>query len=230
MATIGMFTLVGAASGAVIGSITGAIWNIAHNKKESSIEATRSHEAAEKSADIPKESKPPVRHSPVARHSSVAFIDPGISQFMRFSGVFNEGQLPLVEVLYVVNGPVPITHNGLHIDVSLKPIEENPALMLKKAVEDFRKRPFHDQADLVFPPGDMKRITGPFPPNPKPLTAEEAVKLNSGTLAICVIGVVHWQDESGRYETTLSRCYGRFPGQNAPIWASFPGDNVEHKR
>ena len=169
--------------------------------------------------------------SQTLQHSSVAFVDPAISRYMGFSGVFKEGQLPLVEISYVVSGPVPITHRGLHVDVSLKSIEQNPALLIEQAVEDFRKSPLVDKAELVFPPGeDVKRTTGAFPPDPKPLTSEEAAQLNSGRLAICVIAVLHWDDKSGSYETTLSRCHAKFPVPNALMWAAFPGDNVEHKR
>jgi hypothetical protein len=63
-----------------------------------------------------------------------------------------------------------------------------------------------------------------------PLEKDDIDKLVDRTSALCVVGLLHWQDDTGKYETAAGNCLTRESStSNTFNWHQLPENNEEHK-
>jgi hypothetical protein len=141
--------------------------------------------------------------------------------FLNPMGSFRKDDDMSLNVSYANAGDYVVQHSLMGAEIVVSPIAEH-----KDVFARMHKTPMLIVSTQTVPPHIDNGVYFTFP-GPK-LTKEQAQKLNSGDDELCVLGLVFWEDDTGKYETDCDTCFSK-AGRNFN-WHLGPEHNKETRR
>jgi hypothetical protein len=164
--------------------------------------------------------QPPVINfpPPPPRHSRLAFEHTDVTGHPLLP--LHKGEPPSINIKYWNVGNFTVSGNRQAGMVVTVPLEDVPHV--------FRKYrgglSLSPAAGVLNPTGYLYGTYSGLP-----LTDEDIRKINNREKAICGVGLVDWEDETGSYETDFSQCLVA-ESDGVFNWHMSEMNNVEHKR
>ena len=158
---------------------------------------------------------------PSASHGHLDFFQTSVPNDAKLDP-FREGQVADVNILFKADGGV-VSSAVLKAIVVVVPVKD----FGEAKISTYKKR--IDVADSAVSGTLMPSELGNFRTfYSKPLSSDEASSLNQSKAGVCAIGVMSWQDDSGKYQTDTGRCYAiEIDGNHQ--WHALPFNGQETK-